>query len=340
MLEPNAVQPSAPGRKSRRKLCRFICISLAVALLAVVLFGYYRYYKAPMVFNHAGNDQALLWLATHDFSKEPFEERLIIFDFYYSKVAQYETLNPDEEPKLTKIALPNALRKYSKYIVGNRSAQVEQWRKANPRPPYLRIDYLIEPQTPRESRYILSTDVKPGPALKERQARAKQTVANARRSVVSNVERNIQLLVMHWFVDKLQRFDQAEDELKPKILEEATEELWLLQGFYNGIRHDAGVAELTRAQLLAEFEMTVESWNDLVSEEELAKVLWFKDMLEASAAAKEAPGFTQQYARSYPPTVDSKLLGLPEENSETKEKVHRALHNAREATRKYFFPEQ
>jgi len=94
---------------------------------------------------------------------------------------------------------------------------------------------------------------------------------------------------MQWFVAKRRAYDKAPDAEKQRQIDETVAELLGWQKFYMKIQNDATQTTPSRAEMLAEFEKTVESWIELETSEELAKTLWFKDLLVAAVAKSETP---------------------------------------------------
>ena len=296
---PNDAPCPRPTRASRRGCFGrfFRTAALLVALLVVALgsfaaFFYWRSVSAPIDVENASTGDLVGWLAFRDLSAETPETRERLFDRYV------ETLDGDgdgEGVDPERIELSPQARQAARAFF-----QREAERKANARPadagraPYLRLDYYVAPRnadSPQKSEYVLSDDVRPGPALLKRwnASREKRQTGDASTKKTPAVEKNVRLLVMQWFVAKRKAYDDAPDAEKARRLEQTVDELLGWQELYEKIYLDATQTAATRAEMLAEFEKTVDSWNEFETPEELAKILWFKDLIVANVAARETP---------------------------------------------------
>lgn len=287
---------------------------LVVALGSVAALFYWRSVSAPIDVENASTGKLVGWLALRDLSAETPETRERLFDRYL------ETLESDDgvvEPE--KLELPEQAKRFARlYFQRVEEAkktqetpklQTREEANAAPSPtpndaatsrrnakraPYLRLDYYVAPRnadSTETSEYVVSSDVRPGPALLERWNAARETsnADAAKRAKTPAVEKNVRLLVMQWFVAKRRAYDKASDAQKQCRIDETVDELLGWQQLYAKIQNDATQAQSSRAEMLAEFEKTVESWNELETPEELAKTLWFKDLIVAAAAKRETP---------------------------------------------------
>ena len=304
-----------PTRRKKRKerekrgcLARFLRTTALLFTLLIIAFGsfaalfYWRSVSAPIDAENASTGQLAGWLALRDLSAETPETRERLFDRYV------ETLEGDDgvvEPE--KLELPEETKRFARLYfqrveeAKKRQAQKEEkektpapTRRNAKRAPYLRLDYYIAPRSAdstETSEYVVSSDVRPGPALLKRwnASRENPTGADAKRSQTPAVEKNVRLLVMQWFVAKRRAYDKAPDAEKQRRIDETIDELLGWQELYKKIQNDSEQTPTPRAQMLAEFEKTVESWNAIETPEELAKTLWFKDLIVAAVAARETP---------------------------------------------------
>lgn len=291
---------------------------LVVALGAVATFFYWRSVSAPIDAENASTGQLVGWLALRDLSAESPETRERLFDRYV------ETLESDAgtvEPE--KLELPEEAKRFARlYFQRVKEAKQKEAQEAKEekrqtqetenqettaprnaetpkrqdvkRAPYWRLDYCVAPRSAdstETSEYVVSADVRPGPALLKRwNARREKTSDNdAKREKTPAAEKNVRLLVMQWFVAKRRAYDKAPDAEKQRRLDATIDELLGWQEFYAKIQSDALQTPPTRAEMLAEFEKTVEIWNEFETPEELAKTLWFKDLLVAAVAKSETP---------------------------------------------------
>lgn len=312
---PHAEPYLRPARSSR--LGCFGRLALTTALLVVALgsvaaFFYWRHVSAPIDAENASTGKLVGWLALRDLSAETPETRERLFDRYV------ETLGGADgvvEPE--KLELPPQAKKFARIFFAERAkdeseeelrfeknaAETAANSPSNAeRPPYLRLDYYVAPRpvdSPQTSEYVLSDDVRPGPALLKRWNASREQAKNgaAKTKKTPAVEKNVRLLVMQWFVAKRKAYDAAPDAEKARRLEKTRDELLGWQELYKKIRADATHKSAPRSEMLAEFEKTVESWNEFETPEELAKTLWFKDLIVAAVAAQETP-----FGRLTPPT--------------------------------------
>ena len=158
--------------------------------------------------------------------------------------------------------------------------------------------------------------------------------------VTSSTEKNVQLLIMQWFATRCKSYDAAPDDQKKAKLDAISAELTNVQGFYNGIREAAKKKPLTQSELLREFEMSVESWCEFASLEELAKILWFKDLVVGIVANQKAGASFAAF--SYPPLVPSKSVSAEDQDSENGQNKLFEFKDgyagkAADAVRNYFF---
>ena len=279
----------------------------------VALFA--RRYMAPIVVEEATPDKAVGWLVLRDLSEESADNQEKLFDLYLGSVS----VPSAEDAKKTTYKLPEPVKKFSGLFLAGREKKVDEWEKSYRRPPYLRVDYVIKPQKTRTSQYILSSDVAPGPSLEKRwNAQREQLAKGGKGAKKTLAEKNVQLLMMQWFATRCKSYDAAPDDQKKAKLDAIAAELSNVQGFYNGIREAAKKKPLTQSELLKEFEMSVESWPEFASLEELAKILWFKDLVEGIVANQTTGASFAAF--SYPPLVPSPLGAAEGQDSENRQK--------------------
>lgn len=279
---------------------------LVVALGSVAGLFYWRSVSAPIDVENASTGKLVGWLALRDLSAETPETRERLFERYVETI---ESADGGVEPE--KLELPEQAKRFARlYFQRVEEAKEAQKTKktqtretpndAAPsrrnakRAPYLRLDYYIAPRnadSTETSEYVVSSDVRPGPALLKRWNAARETsnVAAAERAQTPAVEKNVRLLVMQWFVAKRRAYDKAPDAEKQRQIDKTVDELLGWQALYKKIQNDATQAPTPRAEMLAEFEKTVESWSAFETPEELAKTIWFKDLIVAAVAKRETP---------------------------------------------------
>lgn len=331
MQDQNASDDSVTLKKNKISK-RHISKRLVVLIILVVgAFGYcgWRYHrivKAPLDVSKATKTQALSWFALRDLSSESEEKRSELFDYYYRQL----TSGSGELTDGASVEIPSSLQSVASSFLKNADQKVESWSKKRVRPPFARIDYVVKlSEGDHPSKYVLSSDVKPGPGLKKRwQERQVAVARGAAKTPV--VERNVQMMLMQWFVDRSKRYDAVPDAKKKELLERYADELVKLQGLYNKFRVSGGQTQLARSLQLREFERANEGWLEFATLDELAKTMWFKDLITSVIVLKEA-GIDG--SRFYPPTIKKKA---PTSDAEAKRPVDRAL----DAAKRYFFVEK
>lgn len=340
-----------PARSSRLGCFGRLALTsalLVVALGSVAALFYWRSVSAPIDAENASTGKLVGWLALRDLSVETPETRERLFDRYL------ETLGgPDGVVEPEKLELPPQAKKFAQIFFADRAkdeaeeelqfeedavAPVANSPSTAKRPSYWRLDYYVAPRpvdSPQTSEYVLSDDVRPGPALLKRWNAAREQAQNgaAKTKKTPAVEKNIRLLVMQWFVAKRKAYDAAPDAEKARQLEKTRDELLGWQEFYEKIQADATQTTPTRAEMLAEFEKTVDSWNEFATPEELAKTLWFKDLIVAAVAAQETP--LGRFAPSTPPRA--RFAATEETSENAAEKKRDFGRRTLDAARRFFF---
>ena len=323
---------------------------LFVALGSVAAFLYWRNVSAPIDAANASTGQLVGWLALRDLSAETPETRERLFDRYV------ETLGGENgvvEPE--KLELPPQAKKFAQAFFAQRASDeteeesrfeedaAELGALETPlveRAPYWRLDYYVAPRdvdSPQRSEYVVSDDVRPGPAFLKRWNAIRQEAKNddAPPKKTPAVEKNVRLLAMQWFVAKRKAYDAAPDAEKGRQLEKTLDELLGWQELYKKIRTDATKRSTPRSEMLAEFEKTVESWNEFETPEELAKTLWFKDLIVANVAAQETP--LGRFAPPQPPRARKVVPVEPVETPENADATKRDFgRRTLDAARRFF----
>lgn len=278
--------PTQEKPKKRRRILRFFLIA-ALLFVGAGAWFYYHETSCPIAVEKATPARALGWLALRDFSEESEETREQLFDYYYSSIGgAKESSKSAEKPKLK---LPKSVRNVSSFFLAGSEKKANEWAEHYDRPSYVRVDYLIRRTSKSESPYVSSRDIVPGPALERRWNARRDAVAKG-KTKKSKVEKNIQLLVMQWFVSKYRKYDATPDDQKKEFLETTADEMEALQQFYELARassDDGDKRSLTRAELIAEFERMLEGWYEVAPLKDVAKAVWFKDALITTVVARE-----------------------------------------------------
>ncbi|MGI6402430.1 MAG: hypothetical protein ACOX0A_10065 [Thermoguttaceae bacterium] len=320
---------SRDSKPRRRSIKLIVVLALVFGALGYCGWQYYMIVFAPINVANATNAHALSWLALRDLSSESQDQLAELFDFYCSRLTGDESGEFVFDDSVS-LEAPESIRGVVGSVLSATDSRTLTWAENRVRPPYARIDYVVVPTPERASRYVVSADIKPGPALEKRwQGRQIAVARGETRS--SNVERNIRALVMQWFVSRLRRYDATPDEKKKEYLDATARELIAFQGFYNRFRVSNGSPELSLVELLREFERTNEGWCEITPLDELARVMWFKDLLVSIVVLQRA----NIDLPLYPPTVAVK--GDKESGTAAGSRVNSAVKATRRALRKYFF---
>jgi len=316
--------------KKRRRGCLqfFLWTFLFVAFASITGVLYLRsQITAPIDVKNTSTVQALGWLTMRDLSQESVQTREDLFQMYVGNATASDVSGESGKA----LELPENVKKAASVFFKDRDKKIEAWSRTTRRAPYLRLDYAIVPRQTenRSSQYVVSDDVQPGPSLKSRWERAREALKSKNAPRKTCVEKNVQLLVMQWFVSKMKSYDATPDKRKRRKLESFSDELMRTQVFYNELKGTPKGS--SRVQTLREFEANVESWNEFATVEELAKTLWFKDLL-VSVTASRTTGIRAD-AESYPPLLPKKYR----EDSKDEREFERRAQTVCDAVRNYFF---
>ena len=293
-------------RSNRPRSKRRWGLKILIVLAIVAAVGFWYYHKTvtqPIDVEHATPSQAIGWLAVRDLSEESKETKKKLFKYYFdilktpSPTEATTEANSDADAgssaaparsSETPLRLPKSLESASGLFFIGADKKADAWAKNHVRAPYLRLDYLIRPSAPHDkTTRVLSSDVKPGPSL-QRRYQDLRGEAPTRREKKSRIEKNVNLLVMQWFALKAEEYDEIADADADAFLRQAAIDMEGLQEFYNSLRETAKQNELTRVQLLGEFERQTEGWCEIGQLDEIAKALWFKDLLICYVISREA----------------------------------------------------
>lgn len=263
-----------------------------VAVLILIAAGYagYRLYRlgsAPIDVKKATKTEAISWLALRDLSEESPETRSDLVNFYLEKFSDKEaTKDATEEETEKEFVLSPKLKNIAHTLLLDSDSDTLRWDEERERPSYFRIDYVVKRESDADSIYVLTTDVKPTASLLARRLEAIDSAKNANRKL-SKFEKNIQTLLLQCFLEYGKTYDSTSDENKEKTLEILAERILELQRVYVKLRAAGGAQSQTRAELLRSFEKICDGWYAFADPEELARGLWFKDVVVSVIVARE-----------------------------------------------------
>lgn len=323
----------AKKTRKRRFRRRFAAAVALLAALGAILAAdsWRRLQRKPIDVENASTRELVGWLALRDLSVESPEVQKELFQKYFeaisASVAQDakndesaendpiiefeendEIESNGEDAKTKKIELPTNVKRFAESFLAARYKKIAEWDATRIRPAYLRLDYVVVPQTPRTSEYVLSGDVRPGPALIERweksradalENKSKRGKTGGGKPIVA-LEQNVGLMLMQWFNARFEEYDATPDAQKKEKIDRCADELERLQAFFGELFVDPNVevvAPPNRADMLREFEAICEGWNEIAPIEDVAKALYFKDLMESVLAARETPLGQAAYPR-------------------------------------------
>lgn len=277
-------QPVAERQPKKRRFFRFFLWSvlflLAVILLAALGVGYWaRQFYAPIDVAAADTTQLLGWMTLRDLSKETPETQRALAEKYFAPIR--DDVQIDMDSPVARKLLP-----YTKKYVQKREEMLADWEAARPPKKLLRRDYQVDP--PTDGRAIRSSDVAPTDELIARMEELKASGKPVVPEAATGVERNIRLMIKNWFLYQISRYDDAPDDQKASVLESVAEELLRLQNLYNDYREQIGMERLSDIEQLRDFDFLTSSWYVDTTPEELARLLWFKDLAVSILIAKKS----------------------------------------------------
>lgn len=274
--------PESTRSVRRSVFRRFSWLWILIAIFIVAAAYLHVRYRSPIDFEKATADKQAVWLLVQDFSRQKTEDREKLFDMYIGKIAAPNPENVEENI----YSLPERVQKIVGPFIAGSDTKTESWKSQREWLPYMRIDYRFEYDPEGKSAYITSRDIKPGPSLISRWEKRREEIEQGRVEKISTVEKNIRLLIYQWFVSKYRYYDSVSDNDKKKALETIVKDAENWQYFYNQLRGHGGLEALSRSQLVAMMEMNIDGWLDFAELDQLAKVLWFKDVIVSAIVAE------------------------------------------------------
>lgn len=277
------LQSAEESRPKRRRFFRFFLWSLIFLLAMIVLValgvGYWaRQFYAPIDVETADTTRLAGWIALRDLSKETPETQQDLAEKYFEPL-KHDVVIDWDAPLAQKI-LP-----YTQKYVETRDRLLDDWEKTRGTKKLLRRDYTLDPSS---GGAVRSNDVLPAADLIERLNALKKSGKPAVPPPATSVERNIRLMMKSWFLHNMTLFDQAPDDAKGDVLESAADQMLRLQNLYNDYREKIGLNRLSDLELLRDFDFMVSSWYDDTPIDELARLLWFKDLTVTVLIAKKS----------------------------------------------------
>ncbi len=268
------------------------CMIFFFIVIVIVGLGigiWLRKFYGPMDIENADTAKLNGWLLLRDFSKETPEIRrqllLRYLDFYgpdASKPAYHE--------------LVGATKSVTRFFFQKRQNRLEEWEKTRMERPCIRYEYrIIRPSnqekfdlspTKKEPFYIIPADIEPTDLLKE--ALKEENRKHAMQATI-RMELNCRYLAREWFLWKMDEYEKTPDAQKTNFLLKITDEFNWWQEFYQNSIVQMGLPRIKLLDVLREFDLTVSWWYENTNDvNELARLLWFKDLLITVTMARQA----------------------------------------------------
>ena len=300
-----------PKRSALRRFCRFLLwffVILAILLLvAAGIIGWmYRSVVTEPIpvekIEEAEPTELAGWLVLRDLEKETPEIKSKLAEKYFTPIR--ENVKIDLRTPLAQKLLP-----LTKKYIETREKTLSDWEATKRQRSFLRRDYAVQPAVD-ERRVILSTDIAPTDSLR---AELKEIADSGNPCVpppATRTEANIRTLLKNWFFANIARYDAAEEDQKFAEILSTTEQLRRIQKLYNDYLEEIGLERQTDLEMLRDFDFMTSSWYDGTPPEELARLLWYKDLIVSVMVAERA-GLTPSEKMIFrPEKKKSKLGGL------------------------------
>lgn len=278
-LEPD----SAPHNHSRKNKTPMMRISHAFFRLILVVIGivfltinwWLGRCCPPISMERANPDTLVGWLIFRDLNKLNAEEQEEILKKYIEHFGPTAT----SKKSIMFRALTATIKKYT----AARTNRVVTWNKDRARLPFLRNEYHLVPNKSKPDIFIGSDEIFPTPELERTlQHRDEMKVP----AVKTKAEGNCRMLSKKWFLYKIKQYDATPDEDKKIFLEEAADEMDWWRQYYNEYLSSFRLSQLTEVEVLREFSLLSQSWYQTCEPNELARLLWFKDLLVSISILK------------------------------------------------------
>lgn len=260
-----------------RLFARFILFSLVVFLVVVVLLAFWIHkYFGPMNLDHPDTDLLNTWLIARDFSKETPEVRqklLVHYLKYYGPEAVY--------PSHSKLV--GATKKITRHFFNRRLMRVQKWVDSRTLRTFARHEYHVRPQNLSVDRYILPEDIEPTTELETfRNSKAYSPAPPAEM----RMELNCRYLVREWFLLKMKIYAGLPDEEKNDFIQKTAKEMEWWQNYYCDALRQMDLPQPGILDLIRELDLTILWWYEATPDsKELARLLWFKDLLISANVA-------------------------------------------------------
>ncbi|MDO5553773.1 MAG: hypothetical protein Q4G68_08425 [Planctomycetia bacterium] len=276
--------PPAPPTTFRR-LCRifFRLMIFCLVVFIVVAIGlgvWASRYLAPIKLDKADPDRLAGWLVFRDLDEETAETQFELLKRYVATFGP-GTVSAESAPPSSQGFVQSLSRRYSV----ERGERVALWLDSlGPTDPW-RCEYRVLPVPRARGEFPLSWEV----VATDRLALSKHApLWPPVPAAFTKTEQNLRLLTRRWFQLKMQEFDHTQPTAKERFLAQTADEMLWWQDYYNDFREGLGLDRLGQIELLGELLVMTASWYEVYPEDELARLLWFRDLLLVTATGNQA----------------------------------------------------
>ncbi|MDD3586264.1 MAG: hypothetical protein PHQ75_03705, partial [Thermoguttaceae bacterium] len=271
--------PGTTTGKLSRIFMRLVLFVFVVFCIAGLGIGYWFHkYCPPINVEKANPDVLTGWLLLRDF-------RSLDAQTQEGLLKQYLEYFGPQAKKVEKSRMFGVAVKIAAKYAGERNRRVEQWGQTRSKRLFARNEYMLSVSDPEKvkGKYIASTDIIPTDKLLKRLQEETQSEVPG---PMTKTEGNCRVLTKRWFLMRMQEYDNEPDEEKIAFLEDLTEQLNWWQNYYNEFLVAMGLEPDGELELLRELSLLVCSWYDTTPPEELARLLWFKDLVISVAVLR------------------------------------------------------
>lgn len=267
------------ARKKHRMVNRFFrgilyFILFSTVLLLVVLIGigvWIKRFYDPIDMSRADKTRLAGWIVLRDFANETPETRSKLAERYFDPLQRIDKVDFDS-PAVKKF-IP-----YAKEYAEQRNKKVAEWDANKVKRSFARTDYRIVPSDPNQV-YIAVKDIEPTPNLTDYLDQRKKSKPSDVRSAENRTESNIRVLTKEWFLQQMTKYEDAAENEKASSIEKTASELNHLSYLYNSALAEMGLPNPTRMEQIRDLHFMTDVWFDDTPPEELARLLWFKDLI-------------------------------------------------------------
>lgn len=254
--------------------------------------GGIRAFYDPIVPERATPTRLVRWAITRDLRELPLAQQEILLQKY---VELFGAGASDSE----RLSIPGWLKFFAKKCIVSRREQVAHWTDDHEQLPAFRDEYqIVRPEgvsggtggipffrrSTNGAKAVLSSDIHPTAMLRQI-LETPESIAVPTPTTLA--EANCRRFGKLWFQCKMNQYDQTPDAQKAEQLAKTAEELFWWQHCYNKHLKSIGLQELNDFEIMAEFSLMTTCWYTDSTPEELARLLWYKDLVVSATALKK-----------------------------------------------------